>query len=203
MNRFFAAGLSALVVSLALPAAAQENSGFFDWIHGDWYLTVGAAGFVAPEFEGASNMVFRATPMISLGKAGPQARFTSRNDNISLSLIDTGAIRAGAVGRIVFGRDADDSDDLAGLDDVRWGAELGAFAEAYPLDWLRVRGEVRQGLRAHEGVVGDIYVDAFKDVTETIRVSGGPASFAGLRRLFRHLFRRRRRGERGIGPQRI
>jgi len=174
MHRFFAAGLPALVVSFALPANAQETSGFFDWIHGDWYLTVGAAGFVAPEFEGASKMAFRAVPMISLGKAGPEARFSSRNDNISLSFLDTGAFRAGAVGRIVFPRDSDDADDLAGMDDVKWGAELGAFAEAYPLDWLRVRAELRQGVRAHEGLVGDITVDAFKDVTDTVRVSGGP-----------------------------
>lgn len=171
-------GAAALLVGSLASAQADEN-GFFDWVHGDWYLTVGAAGFAAPEFEGASDMVFRATPMISLGKVGPEARFTSRNDNISFSFMDTGAFRAGPVGKIVFPRDADDADGLQGMDDVKWGLELGAFAEFYPTDWLRVRGELRQGVRAHEGIAGDIAVDAFKDVTETIRVSGGPRlSFA-------------------------
>lgn len=171
-------GAAILLAGSVASAQAGEN-GFFDWVHGDWYLTVGAAGFAAPEFEGASDMVFRATPMISLGKVGPEARFTSRNDNISLSFMDTGAFRAGPVGKIVFPRDADDADGLQGMDDVKWGLELGAFAEFYPTDWLRVRGELRQGVRAHEGIAGDIAVDAFNDVTETIRVSGGPRlSFA-------------------------
>ncbi|MDQ6435063.1 MipA/OmpV family protein [Mesorhizobium sp. LHD-90] len=178
-KRIVALGLAAAAALGVAPAGAEEKSGFFDWVHGDWYLTVGAAGFAAPEFEGASDMVFRATPMISLGKAGPEARFTSRNDNISLSFMDTGAFRAGAVGKIVFPRDSDDSDELDGLSDVKWGAELGAFAEFYPTDWLRVRGELRQGVFAHQGMAGDIAVDAFKDVTEAIRVSGGPRlSFA-------------------------
>ena len=155
-------------------AQAQEKSGFFAWVHGDWYLTVGAAGSIAPEFEGASKMIFRAAPMISLGKKGPEARFSSRNDNISFALYEAGSFRAGAVGKIVFPRDEDDSDGLKGLDPVEWGGEVGGFAEFYPTDWLRVRGEVRQGIRAHHGVVADVAVDAFKDVTETIRVSGGP-----------------------------
>jgi outer membrane scaffolding protein for murein synthesis (MipA/OmpV family) len=166
--------VSVFLAGATTMAAAGEKSGFFDWVHGDWYLTVGAAGFAAPEFEGAGDTIFRATPMISLGKVGPEARFVSRNDNISFSLYDSGAFRTGAVGKIVFPRDADDADDLNGLSDVGWGAELGAFAEVYPTDWLRVRGELRQGVGAHHGVVADVAVDAFTDVTETVRVSGGP-----------------------------
>lgn len=173
-KRFLVGSVGVLLVGSATLASAQEKSGFFDWVHGDWYLTVGAAGFAAPEFEGSSDTIFRASPMISLGKVGPEARFVSRNDNISFSLFDNGALRAGAVGKIVFPRDEDDAEDLRGLSEVGWGAELGAFAEVYPLDWLRVRGEIRQGVAAHEGIVGDIAVDAFTDVTDTIRVSGGP-----------------------------
>ena len=86
-------------------------------------------------------------------------------------------MRAGAAGKIIFERDSDD--ELAGLDPVRFGAEIGGFAEIYPTDWLRVRGEVLQGIRSHDGVVADIAVDAFQDVTPTVRVSGGPRiSFA-------------------------
>ncbi len=60
-----------------------------------------------------------------------------------------------------------------------FGGEAGAFAEVYPTDWMRVRGELRLGIRSHDGIVGDVAVDAFTDVTPTIRVSGGPRiSFA-------------------------
>lgn len=144
----------------------------FDWVHGDWKLIVGATGMVAPDFEGAGDLMFSVSPIISLGKAGPEARFTSRNDDISISLYDNGSIRAGATGKIIFERDSDG--DLAGLDPVEWGAEIGGFAEVYPTDWLRIRGEVRQGVRSHSGVTADIAVDAFKDITPSVRISGGP-----------------------------
>lgn len=152
-------------------AAAQDLDG---WFHGDWYLTVGAAGMIAPDFEGSKDYMLRALPTVSLGKAGPEARFSSRNDNISLALVDDGEIRAGLAGKLLFSRDEGDSDALRGLDPVRWGGEVGGFIEFYPTDWLRVRAEARHGIRSHDGVVGDLTMDAFHDITPDVRVSGGP-----------------------------
>jgi len=169
--------VSAVIAMLATvsPGAAQE--GMLDSLSGDWQLTIGASGFFTPKFEGADDMVFSVSPMISIGRAGPAARFSSRNDNISFALVDTGAFKAGAAGKILFERDGDDIAD--GIDPVRFGGEIGGFAEVYPTDWLRVRGELRHGIRSHSGVVGDVAVDAFYDVNPAVRVSGGPrASFA-------------------------
>ncbi|MBX3569916.1 MAG: MipA/OmpV family protein [Rhizobiaceae bacterium] len=162
-----------------MAADADIDPRRFGWFSGDWQLTVGASGFFAPDYEGDDKLSFNIVPLISLGKAGPEARFTSRNDNISFALIDEGQFRAGPTGKIIFGRDAGDSGDLGGLDEVKFGAEIGAFAEYYPTDWLRVRGELRHGIRSHHGVVGDVTADAFVDVAETLRVSAGPRlSFA-------------------------
>jgi outer membrane protein len=167
-----------LLLAGATFAKAGEG-GLFGWIHGDWYLKVGATGMVAPDFEGGKDYLFSASPIISLGKIGPEARYTSRNDAISFSLYDTGAVRAGVAGKLIFGRDGNDADELKGLDPVRFGGELGAFAELYPTDWLRVRGEVRHGIRSHNGIVADVSADAFYDVTDTVRISAGPrVSFA-------------------------
>jgi outer membrane scaffolding protein for murein synthesis (MipA/OmpV family) len=174
---FAALRLAAAFVVAAGSAHAEEETmggGPFGWVHGEWRLTVGATGMIAPNFEGGRKYLFGVSPIVSLGKAGPEARFISRNDGISLSLFDDGAIRAGAVGKIIFGRDAGDADDLHGLDRVRWGGEAGGFAEIYPADWLRVRGEVRQGIRSHDGIVADISADAFHDLTPDVRVSAGP-----------------------------
>lgn len=163
----------------ALPAAAGE--GPFGWVSGDWYLTVGATGLVAPNFEGGRKYLLGAQPIVSLGKAGKDARFVSRNDNISLALIDDGAVRAGLNGKILWGRD-NDIDELKGLDPVRWGGEVGGFFEVYPTDWLRLRGEARHGIRSHSGLVADLSADAFYDVTPEIRLSGGPrASIASAK----------------------
>jgi outer membrane scaffolding protein for murein synthesis (MipA/OmpV family) len=167
------------VTLLAGPVAANAGEGAFGWMSGDWYLTVGASGIVAPDFEGGKKYLFSVAPLVSLGKAGNATRFSSRNDNISLAMIDNGGVRAGVVGKFLSGRDGDDADALKGLNPVRWGGEIGGFAEFYPTDWLRVRAEVRHGIRSHHGVVADVAADAFYDVTPDIRLSGGPRlSFA-------------------------
>jgi outer membrane protein len=173
--------LSGVLGSVAASSALAEDAGagVGGWFSGDWYLKIGAAGFTAPKYDGDDSYELMFSPIILLGKAGGEARYTSRNDDISLGLIDTGAFRAGIAGRVVLSRDDGDSSDLAGLDPVRFGAELGGFAEFYPTDWLRVRGELRRGFRAHEGVVGDVEVDAFANITPEVQVSGGPRmSFA-------------------------
>lgn len=158
---------------LFVPATGFAGEGGHFW-SGDWYLKVGAAGFYAPRYEGSKSYLLQATPMISLGKAGSAVRFSSRNDNPSFALIDNGSFRAGATGKLVMPRDEDDSADLRGLTPVKLGGELGGFAEVYPTDWLRVRGEVRHGIRSHSGVVADVAADAFVDVTPDVRLSAGP-----------------------------
>lgn len=162
---------AAAAALLAFGATQAQAEG---WLSGNWYLKVGGAVLSTPKFEGASGSKFAFQPMISLGKAGPSARFSSRNDNISLALMDTGTFRAGATGKLIFRRDGDAHDALRGLSPVRFGGEAGAFAEVYPSDFLRVRAEVRRGIRSHDGVVADVAADAFFDVTETIQLSGGP-----------------------------
>lgn len=151
---------------------------------GDWYLKVGAAGLVAPKFEGSKKYRFSPQPLISLGRQGESTRFSSRNDNVSFAIIDTSRFRAGLAGKLLFERD----DDIHGLKDTKFGGEVGGFAEVYPTDWLRVRGEVRQGIRAHKGVVADISADAFYDVTPTVRISGGPRATFATKDYFKTYF---------------
>jgi outer membrane scaffolding protein for murein synthesis (MipA/OmpV family) len=162
-----------MTAAALLFAPVSASAGDYFW-SGDWYLKVGAAGFSAPRYEGSKKYLFQVTPLISLGKAGGTVRFSSRNDNPSFALIDNGAFRAGATGKLIMPRDEGDSDDLKGLTPVKFGGELGAFAEVYPTDFLRLRGEVRHGIRSHHGVVADIAADAFVDVVPNVRVSAGP-----------------------------
>lgn len=163
----------AILAFASTPVMAQDQpaKGGQFW-SGDWNLTVGATGLYAPSFEGSKKNLLRAIPIISLGKAGPEARFSSRNDGISIALYDSGRFRAGVNGKILFGRES--KDELAGLDEVRFGGEIGGFAEVYPTENIRVRAEARHGIRSHKGIVAEVAVDAFHDVRPDIRVSGGP-----------------------------
>lgn len=162
----------ACALALVSPALAQSG-GPRSWIAGDWSLTLGAAGFVAPRYQGADALAFNAVPMISLGRAGKREIFSSRNDNISIALFENQMFRAGPVGKILFER-SDDDRDLKGLGTVRWGGEVGGFVDIFPTNWLRLRTEVRQGFRAHSGVVADFNVDAFHDLRPDLRISAGP-----------------------------
>lgn len=166
---------AALLLSLAaLPAQAQGVEKVKSLIEGDWSLTLGAAGYLAPRYEGASGrLVFYGQPIVSLSKVGKSAPFVSRNDNISLAFIDTDQFRFGANGKLLFSRNDDDR-DLRGLGTVPWGGELGVFADYYATNWLRLRGELRHGLAAHWGMVGNLSADAFYDITPVLRLSGGP-----------------------------
>lgn len=145
------------------------------WFSGNWYLKVGGAVLHRPKFEGASGRSFAFQPMISFGRAGGKsARFSSRNDAISIGVLDNGTVRAGVAGKFIFGRDGDTDSRLANVSDVRFGGELGGFAEIYPSDNLRMRAEVRHGIRSHDGIVVDLSADAFVNVTPTIQISAGP-----------------------------
>ncbi len=157
----------------AVAVTPQPERKYF-W-SGDWYLKVGAAGLVAPKFTGSNKYKFSAQPLVSLGRQGESTRFSSRNDNVSFALIDNDRFRVGVAGKLLFERDT----EIHGLKETKFGGELGGFAEVYPTDWMRFRGEVRHGIRAHNGVVANVSADVFHDVTPAIRVSAGPrATFA-------------------------
>lgn len=169
MSKIAFSSAAILVASLGTSPALAEPF----W-SGDWSLTLGAAVLTLPEFQGDDDYMLRVQPIISLGRQGTAKRFSSRNDNISLGLVDTGNFRAGVAGKVVFGRDGDDAADIKGLDPVRFGGELGGFAEFYPTAWMRLRGEVRHGIRSHDGVVADVSADFFTNITPTVQVSAGP-----------------------------
>ena len=144
------------------------------YVAGNWSLTLGGYLESAPTYQGASGNAFFVVPMFSLGKAGPGPKFISRNDSPSIGLYDNGWLRAGVVGSLIYPRNDSSSNDLRGLPNVSWGAQAGGFAEIYPTDWLRVRGELRQGFVSYYGLVGDIAADAFYDFAPSWRISAGP-----------------------------
>lgn len=174
------AGLVLLPVSFFFAnSAAAENveksSGRYFW-SGNWSLTVGGDFYRQPRFTGSSKYILSAQPLISFGQTGVAERFSSRNDNISFALLDMQDFRVGVTGEFLMSRGGSQAD---GLKDVPWGGEVGGFMEFYPTDWFRMRAELRHGIRAHKGIVGELAGDAFYDVTPAIRVSGGPrVSFA-------------------------
>ncbi len=146
---------------------------------GLWTVKIGIGGELKPDFEGANRYLLSPVPIISIERAGSNARFDSPRDNPSLALIDFGGFRAGLVGKYTSARTATRYSELTGLGDVKAAMELGVFAEYFPVDWFRARAELRRGFGGHDGIVADLSADAILPLSDRWTWSGGPRfSFA-------------------------
>ncbi|WP_029005203.1 MipA/OmpV family protein [Azorhizobium doebereinerae] len=145
----------------------------------DWYLTIGGSARAVPEYPGSDDYGFSPKLIFGISKASSLYAFRSVDDNPSIALFDTGRFRIGAVGKLDWGRDEDDNAKLNGLGNVDTSIEVGGFAEWYPVDWLRLRGELRYGFGGFEGIMGDLAADVIIPY-QSWRLAVGPrVSFAG------------------------
>jgi outer membrane protein len=141
-----------------------------------WTLTLGAYLKVQPEYYGSDDYEFAASPIFSISRADRLSRFNSYNDSPSIALFDSGNFEAGVTGSMVWKRDSGDSDKLRGMNDVDYAWEIGGYAQIYPVDWLRIRGEVMYGFGGYEGVVANFSADAihFSETLGGVTISAGP-----------------------------
>jgi len=128
----------------------------------DWIVTVGVEPRIVPAYPGASDSRFGLSvfPLFSIRKAGTPPEFFGARDSFGFSIIDLGQFQLGPVGQIVWERKASSYSQLNGLGDVNYALQIGGFAQYWPVPWLRLRGEVRQGLGGETGVTGDLFLDA-------------------------------------------
>jgi len=165
-RRLLAVAVAIMAALPAVPARAADPNG--------WTVTLGVKAGVLPDYEGSNRYVFRPLPLFDIRQTGTPPRFKSPRESIGLGLYEQGPFRAGLVGKIRFQRKESDDADLRGLGDVDWGVEVGGFVDYWMLDWLRARGELRQGIGAHHGLVSDILVDAVWRPMPMLTLSGGP-----------------------------
>lgn len=145
----------------------------------DWYLTIGASGELQPDYPGSNSFALRPGLLFSIRKASSLNVFRSVDDNPSIALYDTGSFRLGAVGRMDWGRSQDASDHLLGMGDVGISVEGGAFAEWYPVEWLRTRAELRYGVGGFDGVRGLLGADVIWNSGQWRFALGPRLSYAG------------------------
>ncbi len=158
----FSARLCALPLALAAalgPALAQAPAPLASPFGGDWTVTVRGNLSASPEYPGSDGLRVVPYPSLGLRRAGTPERFSAPDDPISFGLLDLGAFRAGPSLRYVGARKASDHPELAGLANVPWTLEAGAFMEFWPSEFLRARVDMRYGFRGHEGVTFDMAAD--------------------------------------------
>ena len=166
-----AAIFAAFAATIPVPVAvASEPPARLD----GWTVTLGLEGRVLPSFEGSERFMLLPVPLIDIRRAGTPRQFKSPRDGLSVAILETGMFRFGVTGKLRLPRTERDDADLRGLGNIGWGVEAGVFGEFWPVPWLRTRGEVRQGIGAHSGIVSDISADVVVPVTPQLTLSGGP-----------------------------
>ena len=144
--------LPVFLVALTLPGAALAQDGT-----GHRYrVTLGAQ--LAPKYPGADKE--RVGPLISLARAKGDApfAFAAADQSFSLALIDRGGIAFGPVANYESKRRPRDVG--ANVPVVKFTPELGGFVQAQVAPGFRLRGEARQGIGGHKGLIALIGADA-------------------------------------------
>jgi MipA family protein len=141
----------------------------------DWIVTIGLEGRIVPAYPGASDskLGWSALPLFSIRNAGTPPDFFGPRDSFGFNLINTGMFQFGPALQFVNQRKASSYAELNGLANVDYAAQIGAYANFWPVPWLRLRGEVRQGVGGETGVTGDVFLDAVVPVGQWT-LSAGP-----------------------------
>jgi MipA family protein len=164
------AGLSPAPVRAADEAKTKDD--------GPLLITLGSYGVYAPKFEGSKRHDIGPWPIISWRNANDKEWLELPLDGIDLALIETDNFRAGPVG---FWRWQRDTNSLRprGFSRIKntqidLSIEAGAFAEYWPVEWLRTRIEAREAFFGASGLVANISSDAVWKPTSAWTFAAGP-----------------------------
>jgi outer membrane protein len=145
----FALATAAIVLG-ATSAQAQttENSG------SRWRVTAGAQ--IVPDYPGADGHSIQPLFGLSHAKAGQEFDFSAADQSFGFSLLRADGFSAGPSLSYQGKRSRSDTGNL--LPRVKATVEVGGFAQ-YQFSNFRLRGEVRQGIGGHKGLVGTVSAD--------------------------------------------
>jgi outer membrane protein len=147
---------AALLVLAAAPAAAQDS----DEEDSGYIVTVGAGAQAYPKFPGADELGVYPLPIVGFRRAGRPVPLEAPDEGFGFGLLGADSpINIGPA--INVQRRRREADVGAAVGDVGWTIEAGGFVEAFLGENFRLRGEVRQGLGGHDGLVGDVGADLF------------------------------------------
>ena len=124
-----------------------------------WIVTFGANLSAAPSYLGSSTRTLQVLPDFSFRRAGEAEGFSAPDDGFDFAIFDKDWLKAGPVAKFVSARSASGNPELAGLRFIDWALEAGAFVELHPVERLRARLELRQGVNGHKGIAGSLGAD--------------------------------------------
>jgi outer membrane protein len=179
----YLAGLLACL-AFSLPERAAAQSSDYTTLTSpqsvqNWHLTLGAGLRYQPDYVGSDDYVFRARPIISLGRGVKSTWWAAEDDAISIGFFSGQGWRIGFSGELLWKRKADVNPALIAVPDTKFGAEAGGFIEFYPTSWLRARADLRRGIVAHDALVADFKLDVFQRVSSWTLGAGPRMTIVG------------------------
>lgn len=159
-----------LAATMMQPAYAEDE---YALSNKQYVISLGGGGKIKSKYPGSDSLVFSPWPIIDV------TRFY---------LPGVGQVADGKVERRGFGlfpsfdftgkRQASDSSDLIGTNEVDWAFEFGLGAR-YRYDWVQGSVELRQGFNGHNGQVAEFGIDFFANPVDKVELVFGPrASWA-------------------------
>ncbi len=148
--------LAILAVSAATGAFAQD----FGFAGREFSVDLGVGVNVGPDYPGSDDA--EAGPWLIWDNAGFNQPGSDLREGFAISP------SFGTVGE----REASDSDELAGMDDIDAAYELG-LRVSYGTGPLVVFGTVRQGFDGHEGLTGEIGASYRTELSDRLILSSG------------------------------
>ena len=176
MKLLLLAGAAVLLASN--PAQAQDSY--------DYRVRVGLGAQLRPEFKGAKDRKLAPLWDLDIARGSNPFRFEAPGDSFGIRLISNEKFAAGPAANIASGRK--NKDVGAPVGKVPTTLEAGAFAEFYPSDSFRVRGEVLKGIGGHKGLVSALGADYINRDGDRYVFSVGPRLFVSDGRYQRAYF---------------
>lgn len=134
-------------------AAAQPDDITALFAPGTVY-SVGMLTGAGPRFAGGRRASLWALPYFSFRRADETPDWWSPDDALDASLVEAGPVQIGPVLDFRSGRSASDTHGLPGLPTLPLAVGLGLFGDVWAVkDTIRLRAEVTQGVRAHDGIL--------------------------------------------------
>ena len=124
----------------------------------DWIVTVGVGTQYGPTYEGASKTSVTVLPSdFDIRRAGEAPGWGAPDDAFSFSVFESHGFAIGPAADFRGGRSRSDERDLTGVHTVPATLDAGLFMEYWLIEnQLRARVEVRQALRAGQGLVAGL-----------------------------------------------
>ena len=161
-----ATGAASFALLAAAPAWAQDEGGGHT-------ITVGLGAQTFAKYPGSDSYSLYPMPIFGFRRQGAPMPFTAQDEGVGFGFL--GQDSRFNLGPSIALRSKREQDDVgAPVGDVGFTIEAGGFVEVYPVRNFRLRGELRQGINGHRGLVGDLGADIVIRDADTYILSFGP-----------------------------